>query len=274
MEETISLREIFSLLKKRLGLIIAAAFIGLGIASVVTFFVLTPQYSSRTQLVVTTPQNANSNITSNDVNVNLQMINTYTDMITSDNVLEKVRLTLEENYGYDFSRGELKESLEIVQPTTNSLMFYIQSTMDDPVEAQDIANVTSETFQEVAVDVLNSAIDQISIMSTAVAETTPVSPNNKLNLALGAVIGLMLGVGLAFLLELLDRTIKESRFITDSLEFTILGVVPNMSPKELAATMAKNPTTPKAPEKVFNEPASETIDTGGAIKTRRSRGKI
>lgn len=273
MEETISLREIFSLLKKRLRLIIAAAFVGLGIASIVTFLVLTPQYSSRAQLVVTTPQSANSNVTTNDVNVNLQMINTYTDMITSDNVLDQVRLTLEENYGYDFSRAELKESLEIVQPTNNSLMFYIQSTMDDPVEAQDIANVTSETFKEVAVEVLNSAIDQISVMSTAVAETTPVSPNNKLNLALGAVIGLMLGVGLAFLLELLDRTIKESRFITDSLEFTILGVVPNMSPKELNATMAKNPEARKAPAKSFNTPAPDALEAS-SVETRRSRGKI
>lgn len=274
MEETISLREIFSLLKKRMRLIIAAAFVGLGIASVVTFFVLTPQYSSRAQLVVTTPQNANSNVTTNDVNVNLQMINTYTDMITSDNVLDQVRLTLEENYGYDLTRDAIKEGLEIVQSTNNSLMFYIQSTMDDPVEAQNIANVTADTFKEVAVDVLNSAIDQISVMSTAVAETNPVSPNNKLNLAIGFVIGLMLGVGLAFLLELLDRTIKESRFITDSLEFTILGVVPNMSQKELAATMAKNPTVNKVPEKVFKTSASEIGEPNGSTETRRSRGKI
>ena len=52
-------------------------------------------------------------------------------------------------------------------------------------------------------------VDKISIISGAVANTTPVSPNNKLNLVIGLVLGMMVGVGLAFLFELLDRTVKD-----------------------------------------------------------------
>ncbi len=44
------------------------------------------------------------------------------------------------------------------------------------------------------------------------SNTTPVSPNNKLNLVIGLVLGMMVGVGLAFLFELLDRTVKDEKY--------------------------------------------------------------
>ena len=103
--------------------------------------------------------------------------------------------------------------------------------------AQQIANTTSQVFQENAKDVMN--VDKISIISGAVANTTPVSPNNKLNLVIGLVLGMMVGVGLAFLFELLDRTVKDEKYVTDTLGFPILGTVPEMSAKELNAGIRK-----------------------------------
>ena len=73
MEETISLKEIFEVLKKHIALIIVSMFIGVGLAGAITFFVITPQYSSRAQLIVTLPQNENTNSNLNDINYNLQM---------------------------------------------------------------------------------------------------------------------------------------------------------------------------------------------------------
>jgi hypothetical protein len=72
----------------------------------------------------------------------------------------------------------------------------------------------------------------------------------------------MVGIGLAFLLQLLDRTVKDSRFVTDNLEFTILGTVPQMTQKEINATTQKMPK--KAAKKVESE---ETV-------TRRSRSRV
>jgi len=196
MEETISLKEIFETLRKHLVTIIISMFAGLAISGIVTFFILTPKYSSQAQLIVTLPQSDTANV--NDVNTNLQMINTYKDMIVSD-------------------------------------------------LAQQIANTTSQVFQENAKDVMN--VDKISIISGAVANTAPVSPNNKLNLVIGLVLGMMVGVGLAFLFELLDRTVKDEKYVTDTLGFPILGTVPEMSAKELNAGIRKKgpaPTQPKA----------------------------
>lgn len=241
MEETISLKEIFETLRKHVITILISMFAGLAISGIVTFFILTPKYSSQAQLIVTLPQSDTAN-----VNTNLQMINTYKDMIVSDLVLNEVKDRLETEDNVKMTAGQIKDAISVNQ-SQNSQMFSIQATSTNAVTAQQIANTTSQVFQENAKDVMN--VDKISIISGAVANTTPVSPNNKLNLVIGLVLGMMVGVGLAFLFELLDRTVKDEKYVTDTLGFPILGTVPEMSSKELNAGIPKKgpaPTQPKA----------------------------
>ena len=54
-----------------------------------------------------------------------------------------------------------------------------------------------------------------------------------LNLAIGVVLGGMIGVGLAFLLEFLDNTVKDEKFIVEELGWTSLGRIAEMSADEL-----------------------------------------
>ncbi|KAF1298462.1 tyrosine protein kinase [Enterococcus sp. JM4C] len=260
MEETISLKDIFEVLRKHIATILISMFVGLALAGVATFFVITQKYSSQAQLIVTLPQTETTNV--NDVNTNLQMINTYKDMITSDLVMNEVEERLDKDDNVEMSAGAIKGSISVNQ-SPNSQMFSIQATSTNAVTSQQIANTTALVFQENAKDVMN--VDKISIVSSAVASTTPVSPNNKLNLAIGVVLGLMVGVGLAFLLQLLDRTVKDDKFVTESLGFTILGTVPQMSPKELHATIQAKPTAAVVAKKSEDDKTTES---------RRSRSRV
>lgn len=261
MEETISLKEIFEILKKHIALIIVSMFIGVGLAGAITFFVITPQYSSRAQLIVTLPQNDNPNGNLNDVNYNLQMLNTYKDIIKEGDTLAlQVQERLEKDYAIFLTPTQIKDTLEVTQ-SQNSQMFSISAINPKATDAEHIANTAAEVFQETVKDVLTN-VDRITIVSKATASSMPVSPNNKLNLAIGLLLGLIVGVGLAFLMQLLDRTVKDNRFITDNLEFTILGTVPQMTQKEINATTQKMPK--KAIKKVEND------DTA----TRRSRSRV
>lgn len=45
----------------------------------------------------------------------------------------------------------------------------------------------------------------------------------------------MVGVGLVFLAEFMDNTVKDEKFITDELGWTSLGRISEMSPGELRA---------------------------------------
>ncbi|MEG0292972.1 YveK family protein [Enterococcus sp.] len=260
MEETISLKEIFDIVRKRITTIMIATFVGLGIAGVFTFFIVSPQYSSRAQLIVSLPQSETTSV--NDINFNLQMLNTYKDIILQgDGQATEVQNRLAEEYQINMTPGEIKAALQVVQ-AQNSQLFSIQATSGNASDAAAIANVTAEVFQETVKDILTN-VDTVTIVSSAVASTSPVSPNNFLNLAIGLVLGMMIGLGLAFLFELLDRTVKDPKFVTDTLGLTILGTVPLMTAKEASALLPKkkNPIIAKQ-----SKPTTET--------PRRRRSKV
>ena len=68
----------------------------------------------------------------------------------------------------------------------------------------------------------------VEIIDRAQVPVAPISPNKKKNLALGLILGLMLGVGLTFLLDYLDRTIKDEEDIQDKLGLPVIGTIPRI----------------------------------------------
>ncbi len=230
VEETIDLKDIFTIIKKHVFTIIVCMFVGLGLAGGLTFFVLTPKYSSQAQLVVTLPQNPNTN--TNDVNMNLQMINTYKNLIKGDLILNKVKDQLKENYGINMTVQEIDDAIDVVQ-SENSLMFSLVATTTKALDAERLANTTATIFKDTVKEVLGESVDKISIISNATVNNTPISPNNTRNLLIGVLAGMIVGFGMSFAVEFLDRTVKAEKFVRDELGLTILGTIPQLSAKEL-----------------------------------------
>ena len=54
----------------------------------------------------------------------------------------------------------------------------------------------------------------------------PVSPNKVMNIAIAFLLGLMVSVGLVFLLEYLDNTYKTKEQLENELELPVLGTIP------------------------------------------------
>ncbi len=68
--------------------------------------------------------------------------------------------------------------------------------------------------------------DSIAVHEEPVIAQTPVSPNVTLNLVLGAVVGLIFGVGIAFFLEYLDTSVKSLEDVERYLQVPVLAVIP------------------------------------------------
>jgi capsular exopolysaccharide synthesis family protein len=66
----------------------------------------------------------------------------------------------------------------------------------------------------------------VEIVDKAVPGLRPVRPNKPLNIALGIIIGLVVGVGLAFFIEYLDTSVKTIDDVERSLQCPVLGVIP------------------------------------------------
>lgn len=226
MEEEISLSELFITLKKRLSLIISLGMIALILAAGFTFFIATPQYNATTQILVNRTTESAEGLQLTDINTNVQMINTYKDIIKGPVILNEVQENLETN----LTTTELSEKIEITTQE-NSQVFSLTVTDDSPYDAAEIANAVAVTFQSEIGNIMN--VENVTIISEAVPVTDQISPNNSLNLVIGLLVGLMLGVGIAFLLEFMDKTVRDERFITETLGWSVLGSVSEMSNDEL-----------------------------------------
>jgi polysaccharide biosynthesis transport protein len=66
----------------------------------------------------------------------------------------------------------------------------------------------------------------MAVVEPATLEPAPIRPRPALNLAMGLIVGLTAGAGLALLLEFVRRTIKAPKDITDVLHLPILGMIP------------------------------------------------
>ncbi|GAA0434920.1 Wzz/FepE/Etk N-terminal domain-containing protein [Lentibacillus halophilus] len=231
MEETISLKEIFEVLKKRLLLIISLVIGAALISAIITFFVLTPEYEASSQFIVNQKQQEpTSEFTRNDIQTNVQLINTYNVIIKSPNILESVVNDL----GSNLSTSQLSNKLN-VQSAENSQVVTVTATDPDPEQARDIANTTVTTFQQEIPGIMN--VDNVSVLSQAEVgpDPSPVSPKPALNIAIAIVLGGMVGVGVAFLLEYLDNTIKNESDIENTLGVPVLGVISHMSDADTRA---------------------------------------
>jgi tyrosine-protein kinase Etk/Wzc len=71
----------------------------------------------------------------------------------------------------------------------------------------------------------------VTILDEAIEPRSPISPNKKLNLMIGALIGIGLGVGLTFLLDYFDNTVKTIEEV-EAMGFSLLGAIPKITQTE------------------------------------------
>ncbi|WP_281658678.1 Wzz/FepE/Etk N-terminal domain-containing protein [Halobacillus sp. Cin3] len=223
MEETISLKEIFEVIKKRVWLIVGLAAGAAVISALITLFVLTPTYQSSSQFIVNQSSNQDQSAAYdiNEIRSNVELINTYNVIIQSPRILDQVA----DELNLDMSAGTLSSKLSVTN-AEQSQVVNVTATDENAMLAADIANTTVEVFKQEIPQLMNG-VDNINVLSTADVgpNPTPVSPNTALNIAIALVVGLMLGVGLAFLLEYLDNSIKSETDIEDVLGLPVMGVV-------------------------------------------------
>ncbi|MCR8871019.1 YveK family protein [Peribacillus frigoritolerans] len=223
MEETISIKDIFKTLKKRWKLIMLLTLIAALISGSISYFLLTPVYQSSTQMLVNQKQSENQ-LDSTQIRSNIDMINTYSVIIKSPAILEKVIDELDLKLSVEQLSGKIT-----INSQENSQVFSLTVQDSNPTQAVEIANMVSSTFQKEIKEIMN--IDNVSILAKAEIKgnPTPVKPNPLLNIAIAVVVGLMAGIGLAFLLEYMDNTIRDEKDIETLLDLPLLGSIQKIS---------------------------------------------
>ena len=239
------LRDYLKVVRRRWRIIVTSLLVVVALASLVTFKT-TPQYQSHARLFVSTSDQTASQAFQGGTFA-IQRVSSYADLVNGQELASRVI----KRVGLDLTPAELSEKINAtVVPDT--VLLQIAATDPDPQRAQEIGQATAEELTgfvrelETPEGKQNAPI-KATIVDPADLPDVPVAPQPLRNIGLAVVLGLLLGIGLAVVRELLDTTVKGPDDIGELTEAPVLGGIlfDNDAPKHPLLTDL-SPHSPRA----------------------------
>lgn len=223
VEDEISIRQIFEIIRKRAWIIVAMILTSVLISTVITLFVMSSEYESYTTIMVGNPKNRaiddNSNITYQEVQTNRLLVSTYGEIAKSRSVLEEVIKDL----NLEMTSEQLRDKVD-VSLVNNTEIIRIKVRDQDPETAADIANVIASAFSKQVIRIMN--VENVQVIDEAIPQWAPVKPKKTMNIVISLVLGAILGVFAAFILEFFDTSIKTPEDVEKFLGLPVIGSIP------------------------------------------------
>ncbi len=216
--DTIDLKDLFDYYKSKLGVVILfVALVGI-LGCLYGLFIQKPMYKSSTSIVLISEAKDNSQLTYNDVSVNQNLVSTYSEIVKSKRVLSQVINNLNLNYTY----GALSNNIE-VSSVTGTQIIKITVTDENSKTAMKVANEIGKVFAKEIPELYN--ISNVNILDTAEQPSSAYNVNITKQSAISLLAGLVLGLGVVFVMYYFDRSVKNASQIEDKLKLPVLATV-------------------------------------------------
>ena len=256
-DNTIDLTQLLQLCRRHIWALIlwsvGLALVGWGIAN----FVISPKYSSSAQILVNQKSNKNDpNAAYNTQQANMQLVNTYKDIVTShvilknasDRLANPVRVVKKakpakykttddgrkvlvrkaqpavierDGKAYSVSAEQLAKNISVATQQ-QSQVFSVSAKADTPEKAKAEANAVARSFRDQIPNIMN--INNVTIVAPA-TNGVQSSPNVKLFTLAGFVVGLVLTFAVIMIREMTNTTVRDDEFLTRELGLTNLGQI-------------------------------------------------
>lgn len=220
MQQTqeIDLLSLFRMLLNKWYVILISTLLCFGLASIYAYVMLDDKYTAQTSMIILVENDVQSD--EQNFNFSQKLTKTYTELAKSDLVIEQVISSLSLNQTSD----ELRKMMTIsgVQDTP---VIKLSIVAKDNILAKDIANKTVQVMQLVSLQF--EGFDNIEVLDVAQTPDIPSGPNRILYVAIGIILGGILGVGIIFIVELVDRSIKTPDDIERKLGLRTLAIIPD-----------------------------------------------
>lgn len=216
--ETIDLKELFEYYKSKFGVVILFVVLVGILGCLYGLFIQKPMYKSSTSIVLISEAKDNSQLTYNDVSVNQNLVSTYSEIVKSKRVLSQVINNLNLNYTY----GALSNNIE-VSSVTGTQIIKITVTDGNSKTAMKVANEIAKVFSKEIPELYN--ISNVNILDTAEVASSAYNVNIAKQSTIFLLAGLVLGLGVVFVMYYFDRSVKNASQIEDKLKLPVLATV-------------------------------------------------
>lgn len=185
-----------------------------------------------------------------------QAVQSYTTIVNKEIVTSRVI----DELGLDIAPDDLAERIQATNPI-DTVVIEISAIDEDPQMAATLANSVASNFITVVVDNLEkptgaaASLVRIEPIQSAQTPEAPVSPRVPLNVALGAILGLALGVGIAILRQVADSKVRSTHDISQITDRPVIG------------TIAFDADAGRRPLIVHEEPKNPKAESYRALRT-------
>jgi capsular exopolysaccharide synthesis family protein len=225
------------ILRKRKGSIIAIT-LACTIAALVASIATTPIYESKAILLVVAKNDHSGDVSTayQGTLLSQQLVKSFAQILTSRATADAALRLDPQSLTPRQLQGKIK-----ARPVAETLLIELSVEDADPTRARRLTNSVARAFiQKIPILQGGSAL-RVSMVEPPLTATEPIRPRTKLNIALGLLLGVMLGVGTAFLRELLDRSVKTPEQLEAAVGVPVVGTIPPFKATKQPIPVAEQP---------------------------------
>ncbi|MBS2969665.1 capsular biosynthesis protein [Metabacillus sp. KIGAM252] len=209
MEKEIDLKNLFNVIKRRVWILIAFALLFSAAGGLYSAYYTTPVYSASAKIMIRDES---------------KFFNTLTEVMREPVIMKKVAEELKLNRSPEALASQI-----IVTPAGESQIVEVTVTDANPLIAAKIANSTMKHYMKEIPKLLN--FNNMKIIRQATEKVEPYKESPVKKMMMGLIIGIVLSIGLIFLLDSLDDSIRSEAEAEKISGIPILGTVSKMNRK-------------------------------------------
>jgi capsular polysaccharide biosynthesis protein len=207
----INLKELFQVIKRRFWIIAVVTILASLIGEYLNNIKTIPLYQSSSRIII---------------GADPESIKTLQVIIKDSVILDKVINELALNKTAEALAGQIS-----VASVDGSQVVSISVLDSDPIFAAKLADKTAQVFRDEVPNIIGE--DYVRLLSGAKVSTSPINQSNNNKLLMAIIGGLVVGIGLAFLMESFDDKIRSVREIELLLGLPVLGRVSKVSKRSI-----------------------------------------
>ena len=220
-----NLQDFVKLLRSR-WLTVCGAILVAVLGSVVVTLLTTPLYQASTRLFVSTAQGGSVTDIYQGNRFSQERVISYTELLMGETLAQRTV----DKLGLDLDARALQERVK-ASSKLDTVLIDIAVLDESPVRARDIANTLSDEFvvlvRELETPESGANPDaRVVVEQRASIPSEPVVPRTTLNLLTGLAVGVVLGIALAVVRDLLDNTVKDRETLEEITGVAIVGSIP------------------------------------------------
>lgn len=217
----IRFENIFEILKKNLRFILIITLLMTLVSAIITIFFISPEYEASTKVYIGKERfkNVSTTYTSEEVNMYQRLIKTYSELVKTKDLVRKSI----SNVGQDISVNEALSKVQAISIADTQIL-QIKYVSNSREESYNMVYGITEEFMRLSKKLYPNG--NVHIIQQPIVPEGAIGPNKMMNIAIGAILGIMLGVGLTFLKVFMNNSFSDKEEIEKAIGVSCLGVIP------------------------------------------------